>query len=478
MEEPALTFRIRGIYSTSLTRLLLENGFKPTQCSKTLLSRFKLEELFTPPDVDIYDTKQKDGVVIEGKREAVERVLDVIEKRLEDAMIREVKPGVNCVFKGVVKENTCEGAIVDLGEGLGILPGQRLREGEEVVVAVVKCVENGLPILSMGPRVVGSYAKLIPGDRVSLSRGIKYRGKALELQTLGRALKPPKWGLRWRRSAQYASIEKLMQEVKELERRGEELLKLLDRASAPSKITEGDSVYIVSMLGSSKEKLDALRAEVTPTMPRHHLFKSWGKPFALLVDLVEAIGGKLEGFMEKASNLLLERGLRAKEQVEIVHVKPDGRVINLRPGKIIEVDGGKVKLYRRFKGGGFYDGLDEAKEEGDYGVTVFKEGRWWCYTMYFSKDHRLKGVYFNISTPPEYMPGRIKYLDLGVDVVWSPKRGVKVVDEEEVKKLVEEGALPKRLADKALEEALRLAKEIGEGGLLEEEGITCEPASN
>lgn len=479
MAAEAPTFRIRGIYATSLTKLLLDEGFKPTQCSKTLLSRFNVEPLTVPPDVDVYDTERRDGVVVEGRREAVERAVKAMEDRLDDVVVRELKPGVNAVVKGVVKGQGEEGSLVDLGGQVGVVPGQRLREGEEVVVTVVKCREGGPPILSLGPRVVGAYAKLLPGDRVSLSSGIKKGSrKASELYSLGRMVRPQGWGLRWRRSAMYVDFETLIGEVRELERRAEELMRMVEGAKAPSTIVEGDAVYVATMYGASRRRLDELRGQVVSTMPRHHTFKSWGKAFAFMVDVLESIGGGLD-VMSRASDLMFERAMRMRGQVEIVHVKPNGEVLSLRPGRVIGVRGGEVRLLRRFKGGGVYDGLGEPREGGDYGITTFREGSWWYSTAYYSRDGKLKGVYFNVSTPPEFKPGVVRYLDLCVDVVWSPRAGVKVVDEEEVEAMVEAGHLSRRLADKAISVAHELAEELirsGPSGLLE--GVAIEPATN
>ncbi|RLF09936.1 MAG: hypothetical protein DRJ98_07225 [Thermoprotei archaeon] len=455
-----LLFRIRGIYSTALTKLLISRGFYPTQCSETIMSRFKLEKLVEPPDIDIYDLPSKEGVTLEGKAEGIKKITELLVEELPDVIVRELKPCVNAVYKGVAEKKVDEGCWVNLGEDKGLLPKHHLSPGQEVLVTVVKCLPNK-PILSLGLRVVGRYAKLLPGQEITLSAGIKKRGKAMELLALGRMIKPEGWGLRWRRSAQYASMEELMREVEELKHRAEEALKIAEQQQAPSLIFEGDKVAELMFPGGSQKKLDELRSEVCTTIPRHHLFKTWGKPYSLTVDLLEALNEALsrENFV-KASDYMFKKAIKPGRFMEIIHIKPDGRAYSLRPGKTIEVKNGEVMVERRFKGGGVYDGLGEVKEEGDYGITLFKEGCWVSRTVYYSRNMVLKGVYYNISTPPEIKPGKIKYVDLCIDVVWSPKQGVKVIDEEELKEMVKKRSLTVKVGEKALNIAYCLAEEL------------------
>jgi predicted RNA-binding protein associated with RNAse of E/G family len=69
----------------------------------------------------------------------------------------------------------------------------------------------------------------------------------------------------------------------------------------------------------------------------------------------------------------------------------------------------------------------------------------------------LKGVYFNVSTPPDFKPGEVSYLDLLVDVAWTPQAGARLVDVEEVERAEKQGTLPRHLAERALKVAKELA---------------------
>lgn len=451
-----MLFRVRGIYSTALTALLMRRGHEPTQPSKTIASRIPLTPSALPPHLDIYDLPDKGGVVVEGGDKPVEEVLNILLEELLDVHVRERRPKLNSVYKGVVEECFNDGCYVNLGGVRGLLPRQRLKEGEEVVVTVIKHLSDSV-ILSPGVRVVGGYAKLIEGHGVSLSKGLKGSWRAKDLLALGRAIKPEKWGIRWRRSAAHASIDVLIEEVENLKKRAEECAKKISKLQAPSLILEGDRVVELRFYGASMKKLDEARSTVCSTIPRHHLLKSWGKPYSSLVDLIEDLDLP-EPLLKQLSNKLMSRVFKLGSTVSIRHVKPQGQVVNLTPGKVVAVEEDIIKLERAFKAGGLYDGLGILKEEGDRGLTVFKEGCWASYTAYFSRKGELKGVYFNITTPPIYRPGEVQYLDLLVDVAWTPSKGARMVDVEELHRAVEEGWMRKDLANRALKIAERLTE--------------------
>ncbi|MCX8205234.1 MAG: DUF402 domain-containing protein [Candidatus Nezhaarchaeota archaeon] len=268
-------------------------------------------------------------------------------------------------------------------------------------------------------------------------------------------------GVRWRRSAAYASISKLMEEIELLKRRAEECVKRASEQRAPALIVDGDKVVEARFYGASLIKLDSTRSTICLTMPRHHVFKTWRGAYSMLVDLIESLHpALLTEHLSQVSDGLMSKALKPGSTASIKHVKPHGDVLDLTPGRVVDVKGGLLKLERKFRAGGVYDGLGLAKEEGDKGLTVFKEGCWASYTAYFSKEGLLKGVYFNISTPPVIRPGEVRYVDLLVDVAWTPKEGVRIVDVDEVRAAVEKGWLPERLADKAMKVARKLVEKL------------------
>lgn len=65
--------KIRGIYATALTGLLLKRGFEIVSPSEVIRARFGLPESPGPEEVLIVDRRDKQGVAIEGVRGSSEQ---------------------------------------------------------------------------------------------------------------------------------------------------------------------------------------------------------------------------------------------------------------------------------------------------------------------------------------------------------------------------------------------------------------------
>ena len=63
--------RIRGIYSTALTKLLLDEGFEVVQPSTIIQERFGLKGNEDSPDLDIEDLGDLQGIRAQGKNEPI-----------------------------------------------------------------------------------------------------------------------------------------------------------------------------------------------------------------------------------------------------------------------------------------------------------------------------------------------------------------------------------------------------------------------
>src|SRR4051794_31392335 len=78
--------RVRGIYATALTRLLLERGFL-VDASPLLCQRLDLRLVQEPPDASIYDRYDRQGVIVEGSVEAVDAVVAALLAELPDPVL-------------------------------------------------------------------------------------------------------------------------------------------------------------------------------------------------------------------------------------------------------------------------------------------------------------------------------------------------------------------------------------------------------
>ncbi|MCS7139913.1 MAG: DUF402 domain-containing protein [Candidatus Nezhaarchaeota archaeon] len=441
-EKPSVM--VRGIYTTALVKLLLDNGFRIARPSLTTATRFGLQEATKSWDAVIRDHSRRGDIVIEGSR--AKDVIELLVKEIPHLVLRCEKIGYE-IYKGVVEKVEGNVSYIDYRDGVGVL-AEKLSEGQEVIISPLKnsIDKTGHVQLTKRVRIVGRYADLIKDGWISTSKDVP-QSVASELMKLGSLLKPTDWGIQWKKEAIAASTEELIEEVQRLK---EEALKVMRRAceiKAPCLIYDPPTCYVVSISYNGKRRLDELRSLVVSTMPNHHLIKSWGKRYAYTVDVVEKLMNAMgPSIGEAASKIMIRDAIKKGSKVAIEHVKPDGRVYRLTPGIVEDFNDDMILiLKRRFKGGGVYDGLGVPKENGDYGVSAYKLGSPVSKTSYYNERGELKGIYVNISTPVEFAPRKIRYIDLEVDIIAKPMGEVTILDINKAKKLLDKGIITEGL---------------------------------
>ncbi len=82
--------RVRGIYTTALTKLLLDHGFEIVEPSAVIKERFKLRDTPTmlPPDLDIYDRLDRQGIYVVGETTSLDVFNSALQSSLDDVIIR------------------------------------------------------------------------------------------------------------------------------------------------------------------------------------------------------------------------------------------------------------------------------------------------------------------------------------------------------------------------------------------------------
>jgi Ribonuclease G/E len=466
--------RVRGIYSTALTKLLIDNGFEIVQPSARIKERFNLEGVQKPLDLVITDRRNRQGVYVRGRAEPVDIFCSVLRSHLDDVIIRRLTFTLGGIYKGLVeqKETITKTLLVNIGPVTGKLSMNEVTDvnAGQVVVQVRRALGRGGLLLSTNLTLPGRYVVLTSKPVVKVSKRLLDFGERSRLLKLGERLAPKGWGLLWRRSAANQPEEVLQEEVSALLKNGEALLKRAEKAEAPALLQEGFHLTNVEFPSLSKTKLDKVRGEVTPTLRGHHLYKAWGGKVSAAVDMAERLLKK--GCSHSDVKELFEQTVEREyptvgSLIEIEHVKLDGNVFRLGKALVqnVEYKGSNVsflRVRRDFRVKGIYDGLKVSKEPGDYAVTQLGIEKWHTKTQYFSKNGRLKGIYVNLNTPVEIYSYGVRYVDLEVDVCMWPDGRVEVLDEGKLEKALAEGLVGERLVEIVREKAKEIVKHLKE----------------
>ena len=464
------TARVRGIYSTALTKLLLDNNFDIVQPSIIVKERFKLKENTETPDLDIYDRYDRQGVRALGKAEGIDAFKEILQSRLEDVIIRKWKITTNGIYKGLVKgsDSATYSVLVDIGLAIGRIREEEVSDPNALqIVAQVERRRMGAkePFLTTAIKIPGKYAILIPGHQVKISRKILDWQNRSRLSQLGKQLAPPNWGIIWRTAAANQPDDVLKKEITSLLKEGELIMKKAEEVEAPATLWEGRHFMDVEFPALSKGKLDEIRRSVAPTINGHHYYKACGRRISLALDMTERL--LEQGVSAEEVESLFKQTIEPEHPhvgsvIGIEHVKLDGKVFHLGKGLVEDFnhDNYTLCLSRVFEKEGVYDGLKTHKDPGDTAITEVKVGEWYLKTQYLSKHGELKGTYINLNTPIELYPDAIRYVDLEVDVCVWPSGKVEKLDEEKLDEALKEELITKRLAEIVREKAQQIMKSL------------------
>lgn len=459
-----MTVRVRGIYTTALTELLTD----VVQASDSIERRFEESFPITYAAATVETTADRQGVGVHGTRETVRSVTDDLSALGRDTFVWPAPLPRGAVYAGEVVETLGSGALVDCGTGTGFLPFSKTAAYIDVGDCLRVQVAEPRPPWRDGRPVLDTTV-LIHGELASLVRGGAVDGSITpELADLLPADPPAGWGVDWADAADDAPLEALSETVDALGERATGLDEGLTDAPAPAESPghtywSGAETRWVWFGRESRFALDGCRRAVVPTMAGHHRIKAGGEGASAAVDFVERVcetPGSEE--TERAADdsggqasfpfdaVIGQFGPAVGDSIRIGHGKPDGRCIELGPGKLTAIGDGAVTVERQLSGGGTYDALGVAKEAGDVARTTFEEGRWWYPTVYRGEDGTHRGTYVNVCTPVEVFPDEVRYVDLHVDVIEQRDGTVAVVDEDELRQATEDGLLDDDLAARAM----------------------------
>lgn len=444
--------KIRGIYTTAITKVLLENGFEIVHPSLTIKKRFGLSDNSAVPNLGIKDRFDLQGIRVFGTFDAVNNFQSILQLSFDDVLTRKWTVSIDGIYKGKPIESDECTVYVDLGDDIiGRLPKQEFVAVEEKPLLVQverKRIGAKQPILTTKLKIVGTHAILAQNSKVGVSLKIRDINKRSELYALGKELAPDKWGIIWRESSATQPKKILENEIVKLVGNTEILNEKAKNAKAPALLVEGSYFMDVEFPYLSKQNLDGLRASVAPTLANHHFYKSCGGRVSTALEMAEKLLEEGQN-RDKVEKLFKEQVLYEFPEegslVDIEHVKPSGIVFHLGQATITHMDNEHAKYRRTIHSDGIYDGLNVKKEAEDKAESETRKGDWCIITKYFSKNGKLKGTYINVNTPVEIYPRVIRYVDLEVDICISVDGTVKILDMEKLEKTLERGFISKKL---------------------------------
>jgi Ribonuclease G/E len=474
--------RIRGIYSQSLTQIMLQNHFDIVQPTPEVARRFGLPYRTDIPDVDIWDRSDLQGIVAIAYESVLTRLTDVLRRRLGGVITRTPRVAKSSVYRGIVlgKDERTGQTKVDLGTISGLLPDRGLQRGQKVMVQI-RAHDYGRksPVLSSSITIPGQAAVLLPEPVVRLSTKIKDQESRRNLLALGRKMREhtENWGVLWRTAAEKLTEDELRNEVDDLLDTAQQVFNKYNELDSTGILFEGTSNADIEFPLEVKDALDKTRAKIKPTLTRHHFYKSAG--YASLVDLAEMIiedRPEERGYVTSKLEKVVSRDMpRVDDSINIEHVKLDGRNIVLARGRVVETTSKGFVIRRQFRhtnrklkvNQDTYENVDVVSSEGDYALTQVVPGALSLVTDYYSRDGERKGTYVNVNTGVEIYPsngnspGRIRYVDLEIDVIKAPiTENPRIIDQHLLKRAVQRGFITEEMADQSRSKAQAICDEL------------------
>jgi hypothetical protein len=457
--------KIRGIYSTALTRLLLDNGFEIAQPSLAIKKRFGLSDDSEPPDIRIKDRYDLQGIRALGTVGALDTFQYILHSTFEDVLTRRWRVTIDGIYCGKATGSDEDTVYVDVGSGIIGRLSKHEFAGEEdkpfLVQVERKKIGARQPILTTELKIVGNYAILVRNSKVGVSLRIRDLNKRAELYALGKTLAPEGWGIIWRESSAKQPKETLSNAVKELVEKIRILNEKAMQANAPALLIEGLGFMDVEFPYFSKKSLDKLRGSAAQTLEGHHFYKCCEGNVSAALEMAETLlerGQDRADVEESFRKQMVSEFPEAGFILDIEHVKLSGLVFHLGQARVESSDTEKIIYSRVIRSAGFYDGLGVKKEAGDKAESHAKIGEWYIATKYFSQNGDWKGTYINLNTPIEIYPKAIRYIDLEIDVCIGSDSTTKVLDAEKLEQALENGYVSRKLFEMTREKTRELTE--------------------
>ncbi|MFA5333575.1 MAG: ribonuclease E/G [Candidatus Nanoarchaeia archaeon] len=451
--------KIRGIYSSSLTRLLSKNKLMITEPSENIKSSFPKLKFADKYDTTIHDFADKSGIVIKG--EQTEKIKSLIEK-YDNAVFQVENSGD--LYLGKIKklDPDTKNIHVDLGlSKVGLLPLKDywgfVKEGEKILVQL-KSEQNDHFLLSTKIHLFGEDVVLIQKGFTKISSNVNDRETIERLTKVADENCEEGWGALYKSSASDKKDSELAEEIKGLYKDYEKIKSCFEKEKDIKILRKGLMTCYVRFDKTVKEEMDKLRNEVKPTIQEHHSLKT--DIFANIVDFSEnLIKEKLnEAKINQAvKNFVLSKSAKQDDLYIINEHKVNG-VTNFSKGKIIEIKGNELKVKKFLRNGSIISGINMTSDKGDYLLTTLKENNCFVKNELYSSSDTLKATFFLITTPIEIHSRKSEMicLDLTVSIANDKKE---ILNEELLQGYANHGLISKKLIAESIKTAKKLLKE-------------------
>jgi hypothetical protein len=437
-----MKIKVRGIYSTAVTKLLLDAGMDITQPTEALKNAMNINDE-SEPDIMIEDVETKEGVYIYGDSpgDAVEK----LKQKLKNSIFS--REDIGRIYCGVIKEadQKSKSIIISLPENEeGVLDMKSfwgyVKPGSKILVQS-KGTYDGKIMLSTQLRLFGEHVIIIKNGFTKMSRGIHSHEGRDKLYEIAKSLDLKDWGVLWVQGAENMDEPVLKDELTSLMKKEKEIAEKFEACSEPDTLYSGVEKYFVMFSKDDKEVLDNIRKSVMPTIPKHHTLKSAG--YTILTDFAENIidNNAENDLSKKISETLLRYGPLKGKMYRLSFTRLNGTSY--------KVDG----ILQDFT-------MDDGEVKS---ITVSSRSSWGekTYIIDADRDHitikRGESEEKVLTLKPEIFPKFAKVTTF--DITAKIENGsVSVLNEERVSKLMNKGAISSELEGRLKEELVEMSK--------------------
>lgn len=433
--------RVRGIYSTAISKILRDEGHILVDVSDVLVERLGVPaNRGLPADVTVKtDNDDTSKLLVIGHADYVEEIAKSILRHVPATISSTPPVGLYSTVLTFVKGLRDGRCFVETPYGLAELVEYReCREGTLLPASVIKVPThpNDSMLIVPGARVVGDYAVVWRGSKILFSPHLKNKSRVSELLALSSQYVRRGLSIKWRSNADEADLGAIAAELPQLISELEAIEKKIGELSGISVVTKGEQMVFIYLTYDAKMYLDNVRRSVTPTTDYHHIIKTSKGVYRDIAELLDEVSVYVgSNVLRRITRKFMAKLIGDIDEITIGHRKLDGRYIKLGFANIARLsysDRIELELVRRVRSSGVYDGIRVRKEVDDVIRTLISEEEPYIIHFYLSSKGDLKGVYVSLSSKPEVvLPDTVEYIDLSVDLVRAHNGSCELVDQDE-----------------------------------------------